>query len=273
VGTLYLVATPIGNLADVSLRALEVLASVSLVAAEDTRHARKLFDRHEIATPLLSYHEHNKASRLPRLLQALDQGDLALISDAGTPGLQDPGYELVRAALQAGHRVSPIPGPSAPVTALTASGLPADRYSFLGYLPRQEKERRDLLASLADRSETLVFFEAPHRLREALQDLAAAFGVERAMVIGREMTKMHEEFVRGSLGEIVRHFAATEPRGEFTLVIAGRESARPWDEDQVRRELKECLASGLSPSAAARQVAQRCGWPRQAVYRLTLEEK
>jgi 16S rRNA (cytidine1402-2'-O)-methyltransferase len=218
--TLYLVATPIGNLEDISARALRVLREVRLIAAEDTRHTARLLQHYDIHTPSLSYHEHNKLVRLERVMEALREGDVALVSDAGTPALNDPGYELVRAAIATGHFVSPIPGASAPIAALVASGLPTDRFLYLGYLPRKLGERKRLLQQVAGLPYTLIFLEAPHRLLEALESLRAAFG-DRQMAVGRELTKLHEEIFRGSLDQARKHFEDHPPRGEFTLIIAG----------------------------------------------------
>ena len=272
VGTLYLVATPIGNLEDLTHRALRILCEVDLIAAEDTRHTRKLLEHYHIVTSLISYHEHNKRARLKRLLEALDRGDVALVSDSGTPGLSDPGYLLVRTALEAGHRVSPIPGPSAPIAALVASGLPTDSFIFLGYLPRRAVERRHLLDELVGERRTLLAFEVRHRLREALEDLETILGPERPAAVCRELTKVHEEIVRGSLSNLREHFAVNKPRGEFTLVIKGALTGVRWDESEVRAALRDRMASGLNPSEAAREVADKAGWKRREVYRLTLED-
>jgi 16S rRNA (cytidine1402-2'-O)-methyltransferase len=271
-GILYLVATPIGNLEDITLRALRVLGEVGTIAAEDTRHTRKLLSHYQIRTPLLSYHEHNKDARKDQILQALEDGDVALVSDAGTPGLSDPGYELVQAALEAEHQVSPIPGASAPIASLVASGLPTDTFVFLGYLPRRAAERRKLLASLTDERRTMIAFEAPHRLLGSLQEMEAQFGAERRTAICRELTKLHEEFLRGTLAELKAHFQSTKPRGEITLVIAGKPSEERWQEPAVLKQLQACLDQGLKPSDAARRVAAQSGWTRQEVYRLSLEK-
>lgn len=271
VGTLYLVATPIGNLEDVTRRALATLGQVRLIAAEDTRHTRKLLARYRIATPLISYHEHNKLVRLERVIAELSQGDVALVSDAGTPGISDPGYELVRAALAAGYPVSPIPGPSAPMAALAASGLPTDAFVYLGYLPRRAGERRRLLAMLADETRTLVVFEVPHRLQATLRDLEAALGGERPVAVCREMTKMHEEILRTSLATAREHFESLEPRGEFTLVIGGAGGDTAWSEARVRSAIAKRLSEGLSRAETARQVSAVSGWERRRVYRLAME--
>jgi 16S rRNA (cytidine1402-2'-O)-methyltransferase len=270
VGTLYLVATPIGNLQDITGRALDILRQVRLVAAEDTRQTRKLLEHYQIHTPLVSYHEHNKLSRLAEVLAALGEADVALVSDAGTPALNDPGYELVKAALQAGYRVSPIPGPSAPLAALVASGLPTDAFLYLGYLPRKTSERRALLGKIVSLPYTLVFLEAPHRLLSALQDLQAVLG-DRQVAVARELTKLHEEIMRGSLSQALAHFSAQSPRGEITLVIEGNTAQVVWSEQQVRSLLGQLLADGYSPTRSAAEAADRSGWPRRTLYRLVME--
>ncbi|MFM8320534.1 MAG: 16S rRNA (cytidine(1402)-2'-O)-methyltransferase [Chloroflexota bacterium] len=271
-GTLFLVATPIGNLDDISRRAIEILSRVSLIAAEDTRHTRTLLDHYGIRQRAISYHEHNKLARIQPVLDALAVGDVALVSDAGTPALNDPGYELVRAVLQAGYPVSPVPGPSAPLAALVASGLPTDAFLYLGYLPRKRSERQALLRSVAALPYTLIFLETPHRLLEALQDLQAVLG-DRQMAAARELTKLHEEIFRGSLAETAAHFTEQAPRGEFTLVLAGyTPQPETWDEGRVRQALQARLEAGDSPSAAAAAVAGRSGWPRRQVYRLLTQD-
>jgi len=222
VGTLYLVATPIGNLEDITLRALRVLQEVSLIAAEDTRSAGFLKSRFEIDTPVTSYFEANKLSKLRFVLKALSDDDVALISDAGMPGLSDPGYELVRAAIREGYPVVPLPGASAPVTALVVSGLPTDSFVYLGFLPRRPSDRRRVLRDNARERRTLVFFETPHRLRDCLADIESIMG-ERAIAVCRELTKLYEEVWRGTLAQAFPHFRANPPRGEFVVVIGGAE--------------------------------------------------
>jgi len=269
-GTLFLVATPIGNLEDISARALRVLAEVSLIAAEDTRQTRKLLSHYNIHTPLTSYHEHNKLTKLDRVLAALAQGDVALVSDAGTPALNDPGYELVRAALQAGFQVSPIPGPSAPVSALVASGLPTDAFLYLGYLPRKAAERRRMLEEVSSIAYTLIFLETPHRLLTSLGDLLEVLG-DRDAAVARELTKLHEEIFRGKLSQALAYFKANPPRGEFTLVIGGHAaSTEPWSEDRLRAALLDALSQDAQPSRIAAQIAAESGWPRRAVYQLAV---
>lgn len=278
-GTLYLVATPIGNLEDISLRALRILKEVKLVAAEDTRTARRLLTHFGIATPVTSYFEHNKLEKLDALLEALDEGDVAVISEAGTPGLSDPGYELVRAALAHGIRVVPIPGPSALVSALVASGLPTDQFVYLGFMPRQKSARVKLLESIAGVPRTLVAYEAPHRVHEALDDIAATLG-DRPVVIARELTKVYEEFFRGTVRQAQEHFALHEPRGEFTFVIAGKTgdegeagaAAPAWDDARVVAAMREMIASGLTRSEAAKRVARAAGRDRREIYRMTVRK-
>jgi 16S rRNA (cytidine1402-2'-O)-methyltransferase len=270
VGTLYLVATPIGNLEDITGRALKILKKVDLIAAEDTRHTRKLLKHYQIDTPLISYHEHNKLSRLETVLETLSQVDIALVSDAGTPALNDPGYELVQAAVKAGYCVSPIPGPSAPLAALVASGLPTDAFIYLGYLPRKRSERRRLLSQAVEYPYTLIFLETPHRLLAALQDLQNELG-DRPMAVARELTKLHEEIFRGRISEARDHFSDQTPRGEFTLVVAGKVGdAGGWSEERLREALHDRLERGESPTQIAAEVSKECGWPRREVYNLLM---
>jgi 16S rRNA (cytidine1402-2'-O)-methyltransferase len=270
VGTLYLVATPIGNLQDITGRALEILRHARLVAAEDTRQTRKLLDHYQIRTPLISYHEHNKLSRLAEVLAALSEADVALVSDAGTPALNDPGYELVKAALQAGYPVSPIPGPCAPLAALVASGLPTNAFLYLGYLPRKTSERRTLLGKIAGLPYTLVFLETPHRLLSALQDLQSVLG-NRSIAVARELTKLHEEIFRGSLSQSQAHFSAQPVRGEITLVIDGNKAQVAWSEEHVRSRLEQLLSDGYAAAQIAAEVADQSGWPRRTLYRRVME--
>jgi 16S rRNA (cytidine1402-2'-O)-methyltransferase len=271
VGTLYVVGTPIGNLEDVTLRALRILDEVDLIAAEDTRKTRKLLTHFKIETPLTSYHEHNKLTKLDELLSTLQQKDVALVSEAGMPGLSDPGYELVKAAIAQGIPVVPVPGPSALITALVVSGLPTDSFLYLGFLPRRQKERRELLASIARESRTLVAFEAPHRLLATLADLKEVLG-DRHMAIARELTKVHEEVWRGSVSQALAHFEENPPRGEFTLVIErAREERVAWDEERVVEMLAELMAEGMKIREAIQVVADLAGWPKREVYRVALQ--
>jgi len=270
-GTLYLVATPIGNLEDITLRALRVLKEVELIAAEDTRRARILTQRYNIETPITSYFEGNKLAKLEIVMEALEGGDVALISEAGTPGLSDPGYELIQVAIERERRVVPIPGPSAPVTALVASGLPCDSFLYLGFLPRRRSERLGLLGEVAQERRTLVAFEAPHRLRKSLATIAETLG-DRPLAICRELTKLHEEIWRGTVSEARAHFKKVRPRGEFTLVIGGAlEERERWSAEQVQARLEQLLEQGLTRPAAARRVAAISGWNRRKVYDLGLK--
>ncbi len=269
-GVLYIVPTPIGNLEDITLRALRVLREASLIAAEDTRRARVLLQHYDIRTPLLSYHDHNERQRLAPLLEALTQGDVALISDAGMPAIADPGYELLRAALAAGLRVEALPGPSALTTALVGSGLPTDSFIWLGFLPKQKAARAQLLASLRHERRTLLACESPHRLLATLAAIRATLG-ERPLAVARELSKLHEEYVRGTTGELLAHFEAQAPRGEIMLVIGGAEGEAAWDEAQVRAELASRQAAGEPLGSAAKAVAELAGWKRRAVYALGLD--
>jgi len=266
--TLHLVATPIGNLEDISARALRILSQVGLIAAEDTRHTARLLQHYGIRTPCLSYHEHNKLTRLERVLAALEAGDVALVSDAGTPALNDPGYELVQAVLAAGHTVSPVPGACAPVAALVASGLPTDTFLYLGYLPRRQSERLRLLQSVASLPHTLIFLETPHRLLEALSDLAGQLG-SRMVAVARELTKLHEEIYRGTLVQALEHFTTQPPRGEFTLVVAGCTTApERWNKARLHVALQQADGGAEQPAALARRLAAESGWSKSEVYEL-----
>lgn len=287
-GTLYLVSTPLGNPEDITLRALRVLREVGLVAAEDTRQAQRLLARHQIDVPCISYHEHNRLSKVDDLLTALANGDVALVSNAGTPGMADPGFELVSACIAAGFAVVPLPGPSAPIAALVASGLPTDQFTCLGFLPRRGAERRALLHTLADAPQTLVCFEAPHRLADALVDLLAIMG-DRRMAVARDLTKAHEEFRRERISQALAHYREHRPRGDFTLVVEGRRwpvarkpapgaaapSAPPApiddqlpSEAEVAARLRQLRDMGKSGSAAARLVARELGLNKSLVYQI-----
>jgi len=269
-GTLYVVPTPIGNLNDITLRAVKVLREVSLIAAEDTRRAAILLSHFDLHTPVTSYFEHNKLSKLDRILDALEQGDVALISEAGTPGLSDPGYELIRAAIARGHSLVPLPGATAAIPALVASGLPTDSFVFVGFLSRKAGERRRALEEVKPDRRTLIFYEAPHRVRDTLEDMLAVFG-NRSMCVARELTKVHEEIWRGSIAAALQHFGA-EALGEFVLVVAGAPEAERWDEDRVRAALQAEIEHGASASEGARQVAEMSGWNKRAVYALLNKE-
>jgi 16S rRNA (cytidine1402-2'-O)-methyltransferase len=270
-GTLYLVGTPIGNLEDISLRALRVLREVPLIAAEDTRVTARLLARHKIETPLTSYHEHSRLSKLESLLAHLQSADLAVVSDAGMPGLSDPGYELIRAAIEQEVPVVPIPGPSALINALVVSGLPTDGFVYLGFLPRRAAARRRQLAEIRDETRTLVAFEAPHRLVDTLKDIQRTLG-ERPLAVARELTKLHEEVRRGKPAELLAHFAENPPRGEITLVIGGKTEQEPWDDARVTAALAERVAAGDSPAAAAKKIARLSGRSRREIYHLAIKD-
>ena len=219
-GTLYLVATPIGNLDDMTLRAVHVLESVPLIAAEDTRHTLKLLTHFGLRRPLVSLHAHNEARQLQTILSRLEQHDVALVSDAGTPALSDPGVRLVSAAVAAGYPVVPVPGPSAVLAALVSSGLPTNQFTFLGFLPRKRGELERVIRDAGEAKRTFVFFESPHRVQKTLAIMASALG-PRSLVVAREITKVHEEFLRGTPATLLEHFAKSPPRGELTVVVAG----------------------------------------------------
>ncbi len=269
--TLYVVATPIGNLEDITLRALRILSEVALIAAEDTRVTRRLLNRYEIGTPLTSYNEHNSRSKTPVLLARLTTDDVALVADAGSPGINDPGAWLVEAAAGAGHTVATVPGPSAPTAALSVSGMYGDSFVYLGFLPKKRSERLRMLASVATQDRTLVALETPHRLRAALQDITETLG-DRPIAVCRELTKLHEEVFRGTVSQAIERFQ--EPRGEFTLVIqSGTEE--PVDEgdaeDAARTRLTELRSQGAHARDAVSQVTDETGLPRRQVYRMWLD--
>jgi len=265
---LYLVSTPIGNLEDLSFRALRILKEAALIAAEDTRISHKLLKHYQIETPLTSFHDHNKEKKTVSLLEHLQESDLALISDAGTPAINDPGFFLVRAALEAGHQVVPIPGPSAPVAALSASGLPTDQFLYLGYFPRKDQSRRKVLKEIFDLPWTLVVLETPHRLVKSLNNMLEILG-DREIVVARELTKLHEEILRGQISEVIKHYSNKEPKGEITLVISGKSDESHWSHNQLILEIKEQLRSGKSnPSQLAKDLAKISGWSRRDIYDL-----
>jgi 16S rRNA (cytidine1402-2'-O)-methyltransferase len=270
--TLYVVGTPIGNLEDMTFRAVRILQTVDIIAAEDTRHTGKLLQHFEIKTPQVSYHEHNRTSRIPELLEHLTNDKaIALVSDAGMPGISDPGYELVKACIEAGIAVVPIPGASAAITALSAAGLPTDRFVFEGFLPAKTQQRREHLESLQTESRTLIFYESPHRLRDTLQDLAEVLGSDRQIVLGRELTKLYEEFWRGTIAEAIAHYTQRDPQGEYTLVLAGISPSHPQlTEEELKTELKQLITQGISRSQASRQLAKFTSLPRRQLYQLAL---
>ena len=267
-GTLWVVATPIGNLDDLSTRARSVLGSVVVIAAEDTRHTRHLLQHFGLATPLLALHEHNEAGVVAALLARLAAGeDLALVSDAGTPLISDPGFRLVRAARAAGLRVAPVPGPAALIAALSVAGLPSERFVFEGFLPAKAGARRQHLAALVGEARTLVFYEAPHRLEATLADLAAAFGSERPAALARELTKLHETVIDATLGDLMARVAADadQRRGEIVLIVGGNDAQAAQALAEGRR-LYALLRGELAPARAARIAAEFTGAPRRALY-------
>ncbi|HUF00155.1 MAG TPA: 16S rRNA (cytidine(1402)-2'-O)-methyltransferase [Anaerolineales bacterium] len=266
-GTLYLVATPIGNLEDMSARALRILREASLIAAEDTRHTGKLLKHFEIETPITSYFEHNKLNKLDFILDKLSTGDVALVSDAGTPAVNDPGYELVQAALASKHDVKPVPGPSAPITALTVSGLPTDSFLYLGYLPHKTSERHKRLEEVESQPYTLVFLESPYRIVEALEDFLSILG-DRRICVAREMTKMFEEYWRGNVSGAVEHFKSQPPRGEFTLVVEGKKEDKneKWTEEQLQRAIEIELKNEKSAKEISAELVKLSGWNKRDIY-------
>lgn len=277
-GTLYLCATPIGNLEDMTFRAVRVLKEAAVIAAEDTRHTRKLLSHFDIHTPLVSYHEHNKAVRGPELIDRLLNGeDIAVVSDAGVPGISDPGSHLVQLAIDAGIQVSPLPGANAALSALVCSGLDTAMFTFVGFLPKTAKKRREMLAALAHCRYTLVFYEAPHRIKPMLTELKAAFG-NRPAAIARELTKKFEEFVRGTLESLSDHFEQSDPRGEFVLVVAGSscgqtETATFDNEDEIApvEAVMALVAAGENKKDAIKSVAQQRGIHRRELYQAVVE--
>ena len=264
-GTLYLVATPIGNFDDMTIRALRILGDVALVAAEDTRSARRLLDHFDVKARVTSYNEHNKSAKTPAILDALAQGDVAVVSDAGMPGISDPGHDLVVAALAAGHAVVPIPGASAVLAAVAASGLPSRRFHYLGFLPRQSGPRRRALAEAAACGDTLVVFESPHRVVATMADALAALG-DRRVAVCRELTKLYEEIWRGPISDAIAHFA--QPRGEFTLVIEG--GAPPSAGDDAPADVTAIVAAlkaeGLTAKDGVAALMKRAKLSRRAAY-------
>lgn len=273
-GTLYLVATPIGNLEDMNPRGVRILREALLIAAEDTRHTKILLDHFQIKTPYTSYFEHNKINKLDLILNTLSQGDVALVSDAGTPAINDPGYELVQAALASGFDVKPVPGPSAPISALSASGLPTDSFLYLGYLPHKKNERKKTLTEISAQPYTLIFLESPHRLLDSLADIQETLG-NRRICIAREMTKLYEEYFRGDITEAIAYFKSKEPRGEFTLVIEGKkkEEREKWTEEKLTKAIKKELKKDKSAKEIAAELAESSGWNKKEIYNLVNQNK
>jgi len=276
-GTLYIVATPIGNLEDITLRALRILKEVNLIAAEDTRRTKILLSHYGIETPLTSYHDHNERTKAPALLARLEKGEkIALVSDAGTPTLSDPGYRLVRGAVKGGIDVVPIPGASAVTAVLSASGLPGDRFVFEGFLSAKKRERRERLQRLREETRTLVFYEAPHRLKEFLHDLVEILG-DREVVLAREVTKVYEEFIRGRLSVVSAEISHRELRGEITVVVGGveqdRHQDRHRDKDVLSAEIQRLKEKGLRVKEIAEVLGEKFSCPKREIYRLALEKE
>ena len=277
-GQLYLCATPIGNLGDITYRAVEALRMADLIAAEDTRHTRGLLAHYDIHTPMTSYHEHNKEEKGTELIARMQTGETVVcVSDAGLPGIADPGGDLARRAIAEGIPVTPLPGANAALSALICAGLPLDGFTFVGFLPRKEKKRRELLARVAAYPETLIFYEAPHRLRDTLAALVDALGAQRRACAARELTKKFEEFCRMTLGDLLAHYRDSEPRGEFVLVVAGADEPAVAADDVEEMSLMERyaahIAKGLDKKEAMRRTAQELGISRREVYQAVLGEK
>ncbi|MGL4883193.1 MAG: 16S rRNA (cytidine(1402)-2'-O)-methyltransferase [Waterburya sp.] len=273
-GKLFLVGTPIGNLEDITLRAIRTLKEVDLIAAEDTRYTGKLLKHLQIDTPQISYHEHNHNSRIQDLLDRLRRGiQIALVTDAGMPSISDPGVKLVAAVIAEGITVIPIPGGTAVISALAASGLPTDRFIFEGFLPQKHQERQASLELLSRETRTIVIYEAPHRLLKTLTDLAAVVGQEREIVLARELTKIHEEFWRGNLGQAIALYTQErQPKGEYTLVLRGAVTTKvTMSAAELKIELKELLAQGMTRSQASRHLAQLTSLSRREIYQLDLD--
>lgn len=266
-GTLYLVSTPIGNLEDMSPRAVRILRESVLIAAEDTRHTKILLSHFELKTPATSYYEHNKLTKQDFILEKLLEGDVALVSDAGTPAINDPGYELVQSALASGFDVRPVPGPSAPISALSVSGLPTDSFLYLGYLPHKSSDRHNFVGQVTNLSYTLIFLETPHRLLDSLEDLLAILG-NRRICVAREMTKLYEEYWRGDVSGAIEYFGSKEVRGEFTLVVEGKkkEENGKWSEAELVEAIQRELQAGKSAKDISAELAEQSGWSKKDVY-------
>jgi len=272
-GILYVVATPIGNLEDITLRAIRVLKQVNLIAAEDTRHTQILLSRYDIHTPLTSYHEHNERTKAQPLVERLVRGEsIALLSDAGTPAISDPGYRLVVEAVRAGVRIIPLPGPSAVAAVLSASGLPTDRFVFEGFLPAKKQERRAKLQALRNETRTVILYEAPHRVKESLVDMQLILG-DREIVIGREVSKVHEEFLRGMIGEILVQLADREIKGEITIVVRGSSEGVQVAEEELKAAISQLAAGGMGVKPISEFLGQRYQLSKRKIYQMALQMK
>ena len=269
-GVLYIVATPIGNLEDISLRALRILKEVDRIAAEDTRHTRILLSHYDIRTPLVSYHEHNEKTQAQRLVECLQRGEnIALVSDAGTPAISDPGFRLVVEALRADVRIIPLPGPSALATVLSASGLPTDRFAFEGFLPAKRQERDARLHALRSESRTLIFYEAPHRVKESLRTMRRILG-DREIVVAREVSKVHEEFLRGSIEQVLAQLAEREVKGELTIVVHGAGREAQVSEEELIAQIRRMAEEGIGVKQISELLGERHQVAKREVYRLAL---
>ncbi|PZO23052.1 MAG: 16S rRNA (cytidine(1402)-2'-O)-methyltransferase [Leptolyngbya foveolarum] len=272
-GILYLVGTPIGNLEDMTFRAVRVLKEADMIAAEDTRHTGKLLQHFQIETPQISYHDHNTQQRIPQLIERLQKGAaIALVTDAGMPGISDPGYELVCACVAKQITVVPIPGPSAVVTAIAAAGLPCDRFVFEGFLPSKGKSRKERIEALRSEPRTVVLYESPHRLIKTLTELGAVLSLARPITLARELTKRYEEFWRGTIGEALAHYETVVPKGEFTVAIAPTpQTATTLSEAEIITELKNLIAQGISRTEASKRIAQRTTLSKRDIYQISIE--
>ena len=271
-GTLYIVATPIGNLEDITLRAIRTLKDADIIAAEDTRHTQTLLRHFSINTPLTSYHEHNERAKTNQLIARLERGEsIALVSDAGTPAISDPGYRLVMEATRVGIRVVPIPGPSAVIAALSAGGLPTDGFNFRGFLPARKRERRSKLQELRVDRYSIVVYETPHRLKESLDDIREIFG-DRRMVLARELTKIHEEFLRGRISEVIGEVSRREIRGEVTLILEGCSDVNPPSEGALRDEIAKLKGEGMRVKEIAEMIGEKYGYSKREIYGLAMEQ-
>ena len=277
-GMLYLSATPIGNLEDMTLRGIRMLGEADLIAAEDTRHSRKLLAHFDIHTPLTSYHEHNKLDKGPELVKKMLAGDtIVCISDAGLPGISDPGAHLAQLAIEAGIKVSPLPGANAALSALICSGLDTTAFTFYGFLPKTGKKRRELLEQIARKTETLIFYEAPHHLKSTLGDLVKALGPHRPAATARELTKKFEEFRRCTLGDLADYYSEHEPKGEFVIIVGGYDNDEadlvgPAEQLSPRELVEQMEAAGMGRKEAMRETAKKLGISRRDVYQALLDE-
>ncbi|MEI6380661.1 MAG: 16S rRNA (cytidine(1402)-2'-O)-methyltransferase [Cyanobacteriota bacterium ELA615] len=272
--TLYLVGTPIGNLEDMTFRAIKTLSSVDLIAAEDTRHTGRLLAHFQITTAQISYHQHNQSTRIPELIEHLEQGkSIALVTDAGMPGISDPGYELVSECIKHGINVCPIPGVSASLAAIVVSGMSSDRFVFEGFLPNAGHQRKQRLEYLRNESRSMIFYEAPHRLVATINYLLETLGENRQIAIARELTKLHEEIWRGTIAQALDFCQQRQPRGEYTLVVEGKapEETTNLTTEQIKSELTQLIESGMSRSKASGHLAKITTLSRQYIYKLSLE--